>query len=120
MFKCQRCDRQSRSREKSVRVITNEVQYEHPSRPFAHPRRNEDYRDDPGGSGPQIVQELTMCGACVAIITAARAEEQVEREAETLAQQQTLRVPMRVGPNGANGVRSAPQSAPVGGQRERR
>jgi hypothetical protein len=65
MFICGKCKKVSNPGEKSFRVIIEDKIVEHPHRPRAYPppMREGSWRPDRGGTGKQIVQEITV-GAC--------------------------------------------------------
>jgi len=65
VFICQKCKSHSGPGEKSFRVPIKHKTVDHPHRPRAYPppTRGGSWRPDRGGTGKQIVQEITV-GAC--------------------------------------------------------
>ena len=80
MYRCELCNRVSRPGERATKVVTERRPTEYPSRSKAQRSRSgrrSKFHDDPGGAGYEISKEAIACAAC--------AEEQLAKEAATLA-----------------------------------
>lgn len=82
MFKCGLCRKSSSPRETAVRVITEEREKTYPKRLEAHRAVGRDFRtgkrvrkDDPGGTGHEIVHEVLAHKECASTFLANRAAE---------------------------------------------
>ncbi len=73
MYRCEICQKVAPARTKAARIVVETRPRSYPFRPranrFVHERKVE-YRDDPGGSGYEIVREVTACPDCAARLTA--------------------------------------------------
>lgn len=72
MYQCQLCAQTIAARTPMVKLTVERRVYQHPQRDRAHPvidrsrptgRRQRKRRDDPGGTGLQIVRTLHVCPA---------------------------------------------------------
>lgn len=102
MFRCDRCNRQTRAHEKAERLVVETAERTYASRGFAHPRPGHEYYDDPGGQGSEIVREQTVCAACAVLVR--NQYEQASTDALELANEaaerlrvvpRTMRVPAK-------------------------
>lgn len=62
MFCCEKCKRVVGPGQIPVRKVVKVVEVEHPAREYVG-RHGETIRD-PGGRGPQIVEEIVICSEC--------------------------------------------------------
>ncbi len=60
MFRCQKCGKQSLSKEKQTKIVLQTRMVKHPFREKGQP----DGSNDPGGFGSQIVKEQILGSCC--------------------------------------------------------
>ncbi len=74
MFRCQLCQRVVPPRTPCHRLVVQWRRKHYPQRPRANvvhwrtpdKKRKQEHRDDPGGEGQEIVQEVMVCPDCAA------------------------------------------------------
>jgi hypothetical protein len=68
MYRCDSCGRLAAPRVRSHRVVIETRDVIHPRRPNAQPvpgKPRKLWRDDPGGTGTQVVREIACCPGCL-------------------------------------------------------
>lgn len=64
MFNCERCGKTSQPGQPSYRKVVETREKTYPYRSHANRGGPFDIRDDPGGTGTEIVREITICEEC--------------------------------------------------------
>ncbi len=67
MFICEICQKPAPPRVNSQRIVAKTRYREYPRRKEVHPatRGRKKFKDDPGGTGKEIVKEVIACPKCV-------------------------------------------------------